>query len=391
MDRRPVFLTFADYYLPGYKAGGPIRAISNLVNSFAGVFQFDIVTRDRDLGDNESYPRIAVDQWCRVGEARVHYLSRRRLSVFGLLALIQDRAFDAIYLNSFFSSIAVRVLLLRRFGLIPSVPVILAPRGEFSPSALQFKGNRKHLYIALARMADLCRNVTWQASSEHELRDIFRVWDTKSLPRVEITPEMLADGRTAVRPPRREKVEGYLEAAIILRISDKKNLDGALRLLFGVRGNMTLSIYGPIEDPDYWIECQKLIAMLPSNVKAVYHGALAHEQVHEVLASKDLFFFPTIGENFGHAIVEALEAGCPVLISDRTPWRDLSKHGLGWDIPLSDAPAYHAALETMIAMNNDEHSELSENAVSYVAEIGRSPEIVDSNRYLFSSVAKRTG
>ncbi len=389
MDRRPVFLTFADYYLPGYKAGGPIRAISNLVNSFSGVFQFDIVTRDRDLGDNEPYPGVSVDEWTRVGAARIHYLSRRRLSLIGLLRLIQDRAFDAIYLNSFFSSIAVRVLLLRRFGVIASVPVILAPRGEFSPSALQFKGNRKRAYIALARIADMCRNVTWQASSEHELRDIFRVWDTKSLPRVEITPEMLADTLTATRPRRREKVEGYLEAAIILRISDKKNLDGALRLLFGVRGNMTLSIYGPIEDPHYWEECEKLIAMLPPNVKAVYHGALAHEQVHQVLATKDLFFFPTIGENFGHAIVEALEAGCPVLISDRTPWRDLAKYGVGWDIPLSDAAAFHSVLETMIAMNNDEHMELSENAVSYVAEIGRSPEIVDSNEYLFSSVVRR--
>ena len=35
------------------------------------------------------------------------------------------------------------------------------------------------------------------------------------------------------------------------------------------------------------------------------------------------FLLPTGGENFGHAIFEALSCGVPALISDRTPWRDL--------------------------------------------------------------------
>ena len=43
---------------------------------------------------------------------------------------------------------------------------------------------------------------------------------------------------------------------------------------------------------------------------------------------------PTLGENFGHVIVEAWTAGCPVLVSDRTPWRQLASHGVGWDVAL---------------------------------------------------------
>lgn len=387
-ERRKVILVFADYYLPGYRAGGPIRAISNLVDSLSDDFQFHIVTRDRDLGNDEPYPGIVSGEWVNVGKAKVAYLSREKMSFMAMLELLKTHPYHAIYLNSFFSILAVRVLMLRRLGLIPNVPVILAPRGEFSPGALQFKGLRKKIYIAFAKVVELCKDIVWQASSDHEAGDIRNVWrdSTRFAARVVITPELLAPP-PAARESRRKKVAGILHAVIVLRISSKKNLDGALRLLRGVRGNMTWSIYGPIEDPEYWNLCQRLIAGLPPNIRVTYHGPISHDQVGDVLSTKELFFFPTFGENFGHAIIEALEAGCPVLISDHTPWRNLEEHGVGWDIPLEKPEQYHAVFEKLIAMGDDEHRRLCERAVEYVAEIGRDPAIVDSNREFFLSVA----
>jgi hypothetical protein len=46
------------------------------------------------------------------------------------------------------------------------------------------------------------------------------------------------------------------------------------------------------------------------------------------LAEYDLFLFPTLGENYGHVISEALASGCPVVISDQTPWRNLEAEGI---------------------------------------------------------------
>ena len=48
-------LTFVDYYLPGYKAGGPIRTIANMVSQLGGEFEFLIVTRERDFLDTVPY------------------------------------------------------------------------------------------------------------------------------------------------------------------------------------------------------------------------------------------------------------------------------------------------------------------------------------------------
>src|SRR3546814_17574361 len=38
-----------------------------------------------------------------------------------------------------------------------------------------------------------------------------------------------------------------------------------------------------------------------------------------------------LGENYGHVIAEALEAGLRLLISDQTPWRGLAEAGVGHD------------------------------------------------------------
>ena len=71
----------------------------------------------------------------------------------------------------------------------------------------------------------------------------------------------------------------------------------------------------------------KLIAGLPSNVRVAYGGVVAPDEVTAVLRRHHLFFLPTHSENFGHVIVEALAAGRPALVSDRTPWTDLEAAG----------------------------------------------------------------
>lgn len=66
------------YYLPGFKSGGPVRSLSNMVDHLADSAEFYIVTRDKDLGDSRPYESIdGAENWVEVGEAKVFYVSGR--------------------------------------------------------------------------------------------------------------------------------------------------------------------------------------------------------------------------------------------------------------------------------------------------------------------------
>jgi len=91
-----------DYYRPGFKAGGPIRTLLNIMEHLGDEFSFIVLTRDRDLGAKNPYPGIRRGYIC-LGKAEVLYMAPGDLTFFGIRLRIRDSAPDLIYLNSFFS------------------------------------------------------------------------------------------------------------------------------------------------------------------------------------------------------------------------------------------------------------------------------------------------
>ena len=82
---KPIILIFTAFYLPGYRGGGPIQTIANMVDCLSDDFDFRIVTSDRDLGDSNSYPNVVVDDWNSVGKAMVFYISSNYSSFLNIL------------------------------------------------------------------------------------------------------------------------------------------------------------------------------------------------------------------------------------------------------------------------------------------------------------------
>jgi glycosyltransferase involved in cell wall biosynthesis len=78
-----------------------------------------------------------------------------------------------------------------------------------------------------------------------------------------------------------------------------KNLLQALEMLASLQGQVEYDIYGPIDDETYWEKCTRRIRTLPPNIKVTYRGIITHDRVLDVLRQYDLFFMPTLGENFG--------------------------------------------------------------------------------------------
>lgn len=381
---KPVVLAFVRHYLPGYKSGGPVRTIANMAATLGDEMDFRIVTSDRDATDTEPYPHLVGDVgWVDMGKAKVLYLSPSRKTLWNIGRIIRETPHNTLYLNSFFDpDFTQKPLLARRLGLAPKTRCVIAPRGEFSPGALDLKAGKKRAFLLAAWGLGLYRGLDWQASSEHEEADIRRTLGVTA-PNIRVAID-LPNMMTREPPPFVPRLQGEpLRVVFLSRISPKKNLDFALEVLREVKVPVTFDIYGPIRDDAYWSRCKDRMSRLPSSVEAVYRGSVEHDEVAAVLSRHDLFFLPTLGENYGHVILESLAAGTPVLIGDTTPWRGLADAGVGWDLSLEGPQVFAGSIETMARLCPDEIVAMRSRALSFADTHRIDREVIEANRRLF--------
>jgi glycosyltransferase involved in cell wall biosynthesis len=382
---KPVVLAFINNYLPGYKAGGIPRSMINTVENLSKYISFWIVTRDRDLGDTKPYSSIRKDQWQTVGSAKVYYLSPQTSSFRNLKNLILTTKHDILYLNSFFDTFTIKMLLIRKFGGITFAPVIIAPRGEFASAALKIKYLKKLVFIQFVRFMGLYKDITWHASSKFEEMDITdRMKINKNLIHnaLDLPTKFLADDSISYLPDSASNYDG-LKVVFLSRISRVKNLEYALQILSKVRARVFFDIYGTLEDLKYWNECQELIKRLPDNIKVKYMGIVKPDMVVPVFSFYDLFLFPSGGENYGHVIAESLTAGTPVLISDKTPWKNLQKDNIGWDFSLDQRNSFIEIIENCAAMSLQERLKKRVSIKSMIDNYLLDPVVLEANRELF--------
>lgn len=372
-------LIFCDFYSPGFKAGGPITTIRSATYRLRNDHRFQIVTRDRDLGDRTPYPCApSHGRWTRVGDAEVLYLGPSDIGVLAYERLIRAEQPDLIYVNSFHSpSFALKPLIARR-RVNPSLPLIVAPRGELAPSALDLKRWRKRLYRMAVTVTGLLDGAVVQASSADEAADIGRVLGN-SLP-IAVAPDM----PTPIAPmPTRRNVKRAGSASLVFlgRISPMKNLDWLLGVLYPLE-QIQLDVYGPTEDENYWAKCMRIARGSSALIRA--HGPLRPGDVTSVLAEADALVLPSLGENFGQVVPEALAAGCPVLISDRTPWRAVADHKSGWYLPLA-AAEWRSAIAELAGMDGMQHAHVRERARAHAESIDADVTVLEANKRLIAT------
>ena len=148
-----------------------------------------------------------------------------------------------------------------------------------------------------------------------------------------------------------------------------------LQLLPQIKGDIDLTIIGPIEDKIYWDDCLLCIQHLPKNIKVKYEGAVNNTLVQSKIQQNHLYILPTTGENFGHSIFEAMLAGRPVLISDQTPWLNLQKAKAGWDLPLNSPGEFANVIQQTALFSQPEFDVLAKGAWTYANKFISNPQL----------------
>lgn len=380
MNNKKKILIFIDWFLPGYKAGGPIRSCANLVDHLADQFDFYIVTRNTDYLDDTPYQNITPNKWILLPnqKAQVLYLSDDVISFKKIKNIINEQSWDVIYINGLFSFY---------FSLAPllyskNIKTIVAVRGMLAESALKIKWLKKKVFLNLVGKLGFYKHVTFHATNQKEQDDINKQLGYRH--NIVVVPNLHKVSRNTI-PHNIEKKTGELKLINLARIAPEKNLLFGLKLLKDGKyeGNIILDIYGAIYDKAYWEQCTAIIQKLPENIKVTYNGMLHAGEVEKKIAEYHFLFLPTRGENFGHVVLESFISGRPVIISDQTPWKELKSYNVGWDIELKEEK-FKEVISEALNLSNDEYDKKVQACNTYTFKVINDKSILEQNIQLFS-------
>ncbi|WP_299228506.1 glycosyltransferase family 4 protein [uncultured Psychroserpens sp.] len=376
MSKKKILITI-DWFLPGTKSGGPVRSYANMIAHLASYYDFYIITRDTDYCSDQPYNSIESNAWNTLSNnTQVYYISKDQLTKKTLKAVISNISFDIAYINGIYSWY---FSILPLFLLPKSKPVIVAARGMLNPQAFSVKPFKKHVFLFIAKLIGVYKHVIFHATNQDEANHIKNRISVNASIRIAPNLPRISRDKNLTKRSKHEPTR----FVCIARISVEKGTLKMIRAFKQIKEKAVLDVFGPIYDDSYWTLCKKELADLPSNISINYRGVLPSEEVPEVLTDYDFFVLLSEGENFGHAILEAFLSGCPVIISNKTPWKDLENKGVGYDIELSHIKKITTIFDQVIEMSQMEYQKQSLNAFNFSKTFVNDPKLLQANLDLF--------
>ncbi len=378
MSNRKKILITIDWFLPGTLSGGPVRSYANLIEYLKEDFEFYIITRNTDYGSTEAYKGITPNKWVSFNEStKIYYISEPRLNKSHLKTIISHLEFDIAFINGIYSwyfSILPIFILKKEHK-----PIIVSARGMLNSQAFSVKRKKKKIFLAIARLLGIYKGVKFHATNLDEAKCIKAEIGLKAS--VQVAPNL--PRKLSNQQTDKKNKSNPTRFVNIARIAVEKGTLTLLSALKDIKEPMELDLYGPIYDSVYWDNCKTVISELPNYIKVTYKGVLESEEVPLTLTEYDFFALLSEGENFGHAILEAFSAGLPVLISNKTPWKNLENQHLGWDINLKNRTEILNALNVAISMKSKDYIKWSESAYQHAKTFIENPELIEQNKALF--------
>jgi glycosyltransferase involved in cell wall biosynthesis len=220
------------------------------------------------------------------------------------------------------------------------IPLIVSPRGMLEPWAWRYKAWKKSLAWRLYQRRDLEGAAAFCCTSEMEGRNLralgFRqpiavIPNGVDLPPLECTSRCPSGGPSAERI-----------ALFLSRLHPKKGLLDLVKAWSIVRpAGWRVVIAGP-DERGHRREVEAAISRAGLESVFAFAGPAADCEKSALFRQADLFVLPTLSENFGVVVAEALAHGVPVITTKAAPWQCLERDGGGWWIdggpaPLADA------------------------------------------------------
>jgi glycosyltransferase involved in cell wall biosynthesis len=227
------------------------------------------------------------------------------------------------------------------------IPFVTSPHGMLEPWAFRHKWWKKWPYFILVERPWMKSAACILATGEPEAERLRAKFPRG---RVESLPLGLTAGTRPDYVAARGRLGWHEDETVLLflsRIHVKKGLDLLLSALAELERNADtpvrdatmrtrvsasrLVIVGPEEQPDYAARCREFAASNAGRLPRIeWAGAVWGDARWPYFRGADLFCLPTHSENFGLAVLEALQVGTPVLTTTATPWAASLAEGRGF-------------------------------------------------------------
>jgi glycosyltransferase involved in cell wall biosynthesis len=303
---------------------------------------FSVVSRGQDLNERENLKGIQVDTWTH--SKRNYFVGIGFASMRRYFKMLINNSKEVFYINGIFDW---------KINLLPMIigkKIIISPRGMLQQGALKNGSIKKGFYLAICRYQLKTKDVIWHATDEVEAKDINLIFGRQ---KIKVIPNLVS--LTDPQELQSSKKPDHIRFVYYSLISEKKNLFFLLELLVKWKGSFELDIYGPDKDISFAQKCKEFVAS-ESNLKdrVRFRGVINSHEFPSLVEKYDYFVLPTFGENYGHAIVESLAFGLPILISDQTPWKlDSSTHN--YSISLDDETTWLNSLTEISNLDASAH------------------------------------
>jgi glycosyltransferase involved in cell wall biosynthesis len=300
-------------YLPARRYGGPIFAVHGLCKALvARGNEVAVMTTNVD-GDDDS--NVPLDVPVDMDGVKIRYFASpfRRLywSPSMRKALHRTiRDYDVAHLHSVFldpTRIAARA------AAAAGVPYVISPRGMLVPELIRQKSTMaKTVWLRLFERHNFEHASAVHFTSQREWDDAKEVG--MPLPSPFVVPNAID------LPPRRDVARDSATILVLGRVNWKKGIDVLIESLAHVAG-ARLIVAGN-DDEKYVPRLSELAERVGVADRVEFRGAVSGEAKEILLASATLFALPSLSENFGNVVLEAMAASTPVIVSPQVGLAD---------------------------------------------------------------------
>lgn len=256
------------------------------------------------------------------------------------------------------------------------IPYVINPRGDTEVARINYNKLKKLKKLIVWKLwsKKIVENAACIIATSEQERDSLRQLGAK-------TPIAIIPNGIELDAFPKEVVHNHGEKKVLLFLSRVNPIKGIEYLIEAwsklpeqLRSEWELHIAGNSDPKDYIYTLEQKVESVNLQDCIRFVGPINGEAKIRKYQDSNLFILPTLNENFGNVVAEAMMCECPVITTTNAPWRCLTEYKCGWWIDLSVENLVKSMNEAM-SLSDEERHELGKKGRQCITELFAAPSV----------------